>query len=78
MRGKGARVWDSQGTEYIDCVGGYGVANLGHSNPYVVEAIKKQAETLMIMPQTLPNDKRAEFYAALQGILPPTLNRYFP
>lgn len=78
VRGKGARVWDSAGQEYIDCVGGYGVANLGHSNPYVVEAVKRQAETLMILPQTLPNDKRAEFYDTLQGVLPPALSRYFP
>ncbi|GEM87874.1 [LysW]-aminoadipate semialdehyde transaminase LysJ [Meiothermus granaticius] len=78
VRGKGARVWDSAGQEYIDCVGGYGVANLGHSNPYVVEAVKRQAETLMILPQTLPNDKRAEFYDTLQGVLPPVLSRYFP
>ncbi|MFZ5992464.1 MAG: [LysW]-aminoadipate semialdehyde transaminase LysJ [Deinococcota bacterium] len=78
VRGKGAHVWDSEGNEYIDCVGGYGVANLGHSNPAVVEAVKKQAETLMVLPQTLPNDKRAEFYAALTGILPKELRRVFP
>lgn len=78
VRGKGARVWDSEGNEYIDCVGGYGVANLGHSNPYVVEAIKKQAETLMIMPQTLPNDRRAEFFATLIATLPKELDRVFP
>lgn len=59
-------------------MGGYGVANLGHSNPAVVEAVKKQAETLMVLPQTLPNDKRAEFYAALTGILPKELRRVFP
>lgn len=78
VRGKGAHVWDSKGNEYIDCVGGYGVANLGHSNPAVVEAVKKQAETLMVMPQTLPNDKRAEFYAAITSTLPQALSRVFP
>lgn len=78
VRGEGARVWDSEGNEYIDCVGGYGVANLGHSNPHVVEAVQQQAATLMVMPQTLPNDKRAEFYAAITGILPPSLRRVFP
>lgn len=78
VRGKGARVWDSEGLEYIDCVGGYGVANLGHSNPYVAEAIKKQAETLLTMPGTLPNDKRAEFYQALTSVLPKELCRVFP
>ena len=78
VRGLGARVWDSNGKEYIDCVGGYGVANLGHCNPQVVEAVQQQAATLMVMPQTLPNDKRAEFYAALTVILPQPLPRVFP
>ena len=32
VRGEGARVWDSEGREYIDCVAGHGVANLGHAH----------------------------------------------
>jgi acetylornithine/LysW-gamma-L-lysine aminotransferase len=78
VRGQGARVWDAEGHEYIDCVGGYGVANLGHANPEVVEAIKKQAETLLSMPQTLPTPMRGEFYRTLVSLLPPALNRVFP
>ncbi|RTG99362.1 acetylornithine aminotransferase [Thermus scotoductus] len=78
VRGQGARVWDAEGHEYIDCVGGYGVANLGHANPEVVEAIKKQAETLLSMPQTLPTPMRGEFYRTLVSLLPPELNRVFP
>ncbi|WP_114313547.1 [LysW]-aminoadipate semialdehyde transaminase LysJ [Thermus caldifontis] len=78
VRGQGARVWDAEGNEYIDCVGGYGVANLGHANPEVVEAIKKQAETLLSMPQTLPTPMRGEFYRTLVGLLPQELNRVFP
>lgn len=78
VRGQGARVWDAEGNEYIDCVGGYGVANLGHANPEVVEAIKRQAETLISMPQTLPTEARARFYLALTSVLPPELNRIFP
>lgn len=78
VRGLGARVWDSSGKEYIDCVGGYGVANVGHCNPQVVEAVQQQAATLMVMPQTLPNDRRAEFYEALTSILPRQLRRIFP
>ena len=78
VRGQGARVWDAEGNEYIDCVGGYGVANLGHGNPEVVEAVKRQAETLMAMPQTLPTPMRGEFYRTLTAILPPELNRVFP
>jgi acetylornithine/LysW-gamma-L-lysine aminotransferase len=78
VRGQGAKVWDAEGNEYIDCVGGYGVANLGHGNPEVVEAVKRQAETLMVMPQTLPTPARGEFYRALVSLLPPELNRVFP
>lgn len=46
VRGQGARVWDSEGNEYIDCVAGIAVCSLGHSHPRVVEAIKKQADVL--------------------------------
>ncbi|MBC7647150.1 MAG: aminotransferase class III-fold pyridoxal phosphate-dependent enzyme [Pseudopedobacter sp.] len=76
-RGLGASVWDSEGTEYVDCVGGYGVANIGHSNPEVVRAIQEQAENLIVLPQTLPNDKRAEFLEELISVLPSGLDRIF-
>src|SRR3990170_7941201 len=46
-RGKGVRLWDEDGREYLDFVSGLAVCNLGHCHPKVVEAIKKQAETLM-------------------------------
>ncbi|OPY84043.1 MAG: Acetylornithine aminotransferase [Syntrophus sp. PtaU1.Bin208] len=46
-RGEGVRVWDSNGKEYLDFVAGIAVCILGHSHPAVVEAIKRQAETLM-------------------------------
>jgi LysW-gamma-L-lysine/LysW-L-ornithine aminotransferase len=77
VRGKGARIWDEDGIEYIDCVGGYGVANIGHSNPSVVKAIQDQAATLVMLPQTLPNDKRALFLEELNSVTPAYLNRFF-
>jgi len=46
VRGAGARVWDSNGKEYLDFVAGIAVCSLGHSHPKVVEAIKKQVEIL--------------------------------
>jgi len=46
-RGAGARVWDSNGKEYLDFVAGIAVCSLGHCHPAVVEAVKRQAETLM-------------------------------
>ena len=43
-KGKAATLWDIEGKEYIDCMGSYGVAVLGHCHPKVVAAIKEQAE----------------------------------
>ncbi|GAC1695554.1 MAG: 4-aminobutyrate--2-oxoglutarate transaminase [Ktedonobacteraceae bacterium] len=41
-RAEGARLWDSDGKEYIDFVGGIGVLNVGHSHPRVVQAVQEQ------------------------------------
>ena len=76
-RGKGALVWDINGKEYIDCMGSYGVALLGHSHPKVVEAICKQAETLISCHASLYNDKRTEFLQKLISIMPQGLNKAF-
>ncbi|MFA7465102.1 MAG: aminotransferase class III-fold pyridoxal phosphate-dependent enzyme, partial [Syntrophales bacterium] len=47
LKGKGARVWDEEGKEYLDFAAGIAVNNLGHAHPKVVEAIRKQAGVLM-------------------------------
>jgi len=47
VRGSGAVVWDCDGKEYLDFVAGIAVNNVGHCHPMVVEAIKRQAETLI-------------------------------
>jgi LysW-gamma-L-lysine/LysW-L-ornithine aminotransferase len=59
VRGKGAHLWDADGKEYIDCVGGQGAANIGHANPVIAEAIYKQAQTLISCPEMFFNDQRA-------------------
>jgi acetylornithine aminotransferase/acetylornithine/N-succinyldiaminopimelate aminotransferase len=46
-RGEGTRVWDTEGKEYLDFVGGLAVNVLGHSHPVVVKAIADQASTLI-------------------------------
>ncbi len=68
VRGQGARLWDSDGREYIDCVGGQGAANLGHCNPAVAAAIAQQAQTLISCPEMFYNDQRAELEAKLCAI----------
>jgi len=46
-RAEGARVWDTEGREYLDFVGGIGVLNTGHRHPKVVEAAKRQLDAVM-------------------------------
>ncbi|MBN2516064.1 MAG: acetylornithine transaminase [Deltaproteobacteria bacterium] len=46
VRGDGARVWDSDGKEYLDFVAGIAVCSLGHSHPAVINAISRQVEIL--------------------------------
>ena len=47
VKGKGTRVWDLEGEEYLDFVSGLAVCNLGHCHPKVVKAIQDQAEKLI-------------------------------
>ncbi|RSN10668.1 acetylornithine transaminase [Nonomuraea sp. WAC 01424] len=45
-RGEGTRVWDVDGREYLDFIGGIAVSSLGHAHPALVEAVSKQVATL--------------------------------
>jgi acetylornithine aminotransferase len=45
-RGEGAHVWDAEGREYVDFLGGIAVNSLGHAHPAIVEAVTTQLETL--------------------------------
>ncbi|MEE1618389.1 acetylornithine transaminase [Brachybacterium sp. J153] len=45
-RGAGCRVWDTDGREYLDLLGGIAVNSLGHAHPALLSALSKQAETL--------------------------------
>ncbi|WP_345589925.1 acetylornithine transaminase [Streptomyces marokkonensis] len=46
VRGEGARLWDADGNEYLDFVGGIAVNALGHAHPAVVEAVGRQIASL--------------------------------
>ena len=46
VRGEGARVWDSDGKEYLDFLAGISVCSVGHCHPAVVEAVREQVGTL--------------------------------
>lgn len=77
VRGAGALAWDDQGREYIDCVGGIGVANVGHANPRVAAAIAAQAQTQISCPELFHNDVRARYLTRLAAVLPAGMDRIF-
>lgn len=77
VRGQEARVWDADDREYIDCIAGHGVMNVGHSHPGVTLAVIRQAERLVSCPTGFYNDQRATLLATLSHIAPPGLERAF-
>jgi len=76
-KGKGTRVWDTAGKEYIDSMGGYGVALVGHCNDRVVNALKMQAEILITAHMSTYNDTRLRFMQKITSVAPPDLNKIF-
>jgi acetylornithine/LysW-gamma-L-lysine aminotransferase len=74
-KGKGSHVWDVNGKEYIDCMGGYGVALVGHQNERVVNAIKEQVDKIITVHSSLYNKTREEFLKLLIGLAPKNLTQ---
>ncbi|HDL6961353.1 TPA: aspartate aminotransferase family protein [Yersinia enterocolitica] len=56
VKGKGSRVWDQQGTEYIDFAGGIAVTALGHCHPALVAALHQQGEMLWHTSNVFTNE----------------------
>ncbi|MBS3926188.1 MAG: acetylornithine/succinylornithine family transaminase [Nitrosarchaeum sp.] len=74
-KGVGAHVWDINGKEYIDCMGGYGVAIVGHQNKRVVNAIKEQVDKIITVHSSLYNKTREEFLKTLISLAPKGLTQ---
>jgi len=66
--GQGARVWDADGKEYIDCVAGIAVCSTGHCHPAVVRAISEQAGRLIHCSNLYYVPGQAELAAKLVGL----------
>lgn len=74
-KGVGSHVWDVDGKEYIDCMGGYGVALVGHQNERVNKAIKEQVDKIITVHSSLYNKTRKEFLQTLIGLAPKGLTQ---
>ena len=77
VRGENARIWDDKDREYIDCVCGHGVSNLGHAHPVITGAVNAQVQQLVTCSNVFYNDQRAILLEKLIKISPASLKRAF-
>ncbi len=68
VRGEGTRLWDSEGREYLDFLGGLAVTSLGHAHPAVAEAVGDQARTLTHVSNLYYNDLQPRLAARLDAL----------
>jgi acetylornithine/LysW-gamma-L-lysine aminotransferase len=75
--GNGAHIWDSTGRRYLDMGASYGVCNVGHCNPYVINAIEKQLRSLVYVSSSYDNPARRELMETLVSVSPEGMSRVF-
>jgi acetylornithine/succinyldiaminopimelate/putrescine aminotransferase len=79
VKASGSRLYDINGKEYIDLIGGISVCNIGHSNQKVIDAIKAQAENFMhvMVNGELVLSPQTAYAKLLTDNLPSSLNSVF-
>jgi acetylornithine/N-succinyldiaminopimelate aminotransferase len=70
-RGSGARVWDVEGHEFLDLLGGIAVNALGHAHPALVAAVTEQLSTLGHVSNFFTSPAQVELAERLLGLLGP-------
>lgn len=79
IKAKGCKMWDADGKEYIDLIGGISVCNIGHCHPHVVEAIHTQSSQYMhlMVYGELIESPQVHYAKKLADYLPPQLNSVY-
>lgn len=79
VKAEGCKMWDADGKEYIDLIGGISVCNVGHRHPNVVEAIKTQLDHYMhvMVYGEIIQSPQTTYAKLLTDNLPPSLNSVF-
>lgn len=77
VKGEGCYLFDQDGKKYLDCLGGYGVFNLGHRHPKVVDAVRRQLDELPLSGKTFFNKNQADLAEKLAQITPEGLEYSF-
>lgn len=77
VSGDGARVWDTEGREYLDLYGGHATALLGQNHPRLVDVLTRQARTLFFQTNLVELAVRRNAATRLAAYAPPGLERVF-
>jgi acetylornithine/N-succinyldiaminopimelate aminotransferase len=78
VEGRGSRVWDVAGREFVDLTAGWGVTCIGHCNPALVQAISEQAARLMQTTNIFYTLPQVELIERLASVTPAAITRSFP
>ena len=79
VKAEGCKLFDADGKEYIDLIGGISVCNVGHRHPKVIEAIKKQLDNYLhiMVYGELVQSPQVQYATMLTKYLPVSLNSVF-
>lgn len=77
VRGEGCRVWDADGTPYLDLVGGIAVSSLGHAHPAIVSAVSDQVSRIAHTSNLYINERAVELAERLVQVLGDDTARVF-
>jgi putrescine aminotransferase len=76
-KAQGATITDSDGKTYIDCVGGYGLFNLGHNNPDIIESLTDQLKEQQLLTKPLISEVQVRLAECIEKITPGDLSCSF-
>jgi acetylornithine aminotransferase len=68
VKGKGCKVWDDKGQEYLDLYGGHAVISIGHSHPHYIEKVTEQLQQLGFYSNSVVNKLQVELAERLGKI----------
>ncbi len=77
VRAEGCYMFDQDGKQYLDCLGGYGVFSLGHRHPVVVDAVKRQLDIMPLSGKTFFSENQALLAEKLAHVSPDGLQFTF-
>lgn len=77
VKGERQYIWDSDGKRYLDAHTGHGAAFLGHKPPKVVDALKEQLDSIMVVTPAFLSESMERCLSALDQVLPNGLNNVY-